>query len=284
MSAFKLVIPKGRIFDGVRQLLEDAGLKLTFSGRSYTPRTSDPRIESKIMKPQNIAQLIELGSHDAGFTGWDWIVETGARVVEVLDLGLDPVRIVSASTPEFIREGFPKGKIVVASEYENLSRRYLQERGVDFHFLRTHGATEAYPPQDADLIIDNTTTGQTLAEHGLDIMDVLLTSSTRFIADPRALEVAWKRDLIEELNMLFDAVLNARRRVMLEMNVPADKLDGIVRVLPCMRAPTVSPLYDGRGYAVKAAVPREQASSLIPLLKRLGASDILEYEFRKVVL
>ena len=284
MSAFKLVLPKGRIFEGVKQLLEDAGLKLSFSARSYFPRTSDPRIEAKIMKPQNIAQLVELGSHDAGFTGRDWIVETEARVVEIMDLGLDPVRIVSAASPDFIRKGSPREKIVVASEYENISRRYLSEKNWDFHFLRTHGATEAFPPQDADMIIDNTTTGQTLSEHGLKIVDILLPSSTRFIADARALEVGWKRDLIEELRLLFEAVLNARGRVLLEMNVPYEKLEGIVRVLPCLKAPTVAPLYDGFGYAVKAAVPREQAFALIPLLKRLGATDILEYEFRKVVL
>jgi ATP phosphoribosyltransferase len=200
-----------------------------------------------------------------------------------MDLGLDPVKIVSAAPAATVRQGFPAKKIVVASEYENISRRYLEEKRFDYHFLRTYGATEAYPPQDADMIIDNMMTGQTLLDHGLEVMDVLLESSTRFIAWEEVLLDGWKREKIEELKMLFSAVLNARRRVMLEMNVPRDKLEEVVGVLPCMRAPTVSPLYRDLGYAVKAAVPKEEAARIIPLLKRLGATDILEYEFRKVV-
>jgi ATP phosphoribosyltransferase len=284
MSKLKLVIPKGRIYDGVVGLLEDSGIRLSACRRQYAPPTNDARIEIKIMKPQNIAQLVELGSHDAGFTGYDWIVESGARVVEVMDLGLDPVKIVAAAPAAVVRQGFPERKIVIASEYENISRRYLEMKKFNYHFLRTYGATEAYPPQDADMIIDNTMTGETLAEHGLEIMDVLLESSTRFIACEESLKDAWKREKIEELKMLFSAVLYARQRVMLEMNVPEDKLQEIVRILPCMKAPTVSPLYQGMGYAVKAAVPKEDVAGLIPRLKRLGASDILEYKFRKVVL
>jgi ATP phosphoribosyltransferase len=283
MSRLKLVIPKGRIHNAVVELLADSGLRLTAGGWPYAPRTNSPEIEVKIMKPQNIAQLIELGSHDAGFTGYDWIVETGVRVAEIMDLGLDPVKIVSAAPAATVRQGFPAKKIVVASEYENISRRYLEEKRFDYHFLRTYGATEAYPPQDADMIIDNMMTGQTLLDHGLEVMDVLLESSTRFIAWEEVLLDGWKREKIEELKMLFSAVLNARRRVMLEMNVPRDKLEEVVGVLPCMRAPTVSPLYRDLGYAVKAAVPKEEAARIIPLLKRLGATDILEYEFRKVV-
>lgn len=281
MNKLKLVVPKGRIFAGVARLLEDSGIRIAECSRQYAPHVSDPEIEVKIMKPQNIAQVVEMGSHEAGFTGRDWIVETGARVSEVMDLGLDPVRIVAAAPgPAPVASG---RRLVVASEYENISRRYLEAKGVGYHFIRTYGATEAFPPYDADLIIDNTTTGRTLAEHGLAITDVLLESSTRFIANPAAMAGGWVGDKIDELKMLFAAVLDARKRVMLEMNVPSDKLDEVVRTLPCMRAPTVSTLYRGLGYAVKAAVPRDEAARLIPRLKRLGATDILEYEFRKVV-
>jgi ATP phosphoribosyltransferase len=279
----KLVVPKGRIFDGVAGLLEEAGIRLSACPRQYLPRSSDPEIEAKIMKPQNISQLVELGAHDAGFTGYDWIVETDSKVEEIMDLGLDPVKLVAAA-PAALRKNPVRGrKIVVASEYENICRRYLDRKGDAYHFIRTFGATEAYPPEDADMIVDNTTTGQTLLEHGLEIVDVLLESSTRFIANPAALADKWKREKIEELKMLFEAVLNARRRVMLEMNVPSDKLDEIVSQLPCMRSPTVSSLYQGGGYAVKVAVLKEETSKLIPRLKKLGATDILEYEFRKVV-
>ena len=280
----KVIIPKGRMFNQAARLLEDAGIAVTANGRSYVPSLGDPEIEAKIMKPQNIARLVELGSHDIAFTGRDWVVETGARVEEIMDLGFDPVRLVAAVPCSTDPDGLRGRRIVVASEYERISRAFLEERGYDYLFIRTHGATEAYPPQDADMIIDNTSTGHTLREHGLKILAEIMASSTLFIAGPAALENPWKRERIEELRMLFAAVLNARERVMLEMNVPPDKLEEIVRILPCMRSPTVAPLHKESGYSVKAAVRKGEVRRLIPMLKKSGASDILEYEFRKVIL
>ena len=201
-----------------------------------------------------------------------------------MDLGFDPVRLVAAVPCTTDPDGLHGRRIVVASEYERISRAFLEERGYDYLFIRTHGATEAYPPQDADMIIDNTSTGHTLHEHGLKILAEIMASSTLFIAGAAALDDPWKRDRIDELRTLFTAVLNARERVMLEMNVPPDKLEEIVRILPCMRAPTVAPLHRDSGYSVKSAVRKGEVRRLIPLLKKIGASDILEYEFRKVIL
>lgn len=280
----KLLIPKGKIFPAVANLLLEAGLFLEVDDRAYYPRTGDPQIEAKLMKPQNIAQLVEIGSHDAGFTGYDWIVETGASVEEILDTGFDPVEIVSAAPTATSKEQLRTRRLIVASEYENISRKYLEKEKFGYVFIRTYGATEAFPPQDADLIIDNTSTGKTLKENGLKIIDRILSSSTRFIANPPALQDPWKKEKIGELNMLFESVLNARERVMLEMNLPKDKLEEIVPVLPCMRAPTVSLLYDEKGYAVKVAVRKKEATKLIPLLKKMGATDILEYEIKKVII
>jgi ATP phosphoribosyltransferase len=236
------------------------------------------------MKPQNIPQLIEIGAHDLGFTGYDWIVETAAQIEEILDLGFDRVKIVSAAPSTVTREELKSRKIIVASEYENISRAYLNRENFNYIFVRTYGATEAFPPEDADLIIDNTATGQTLKENGLKIVDVLFTSSTKLIANPASLKDSWKKEKIEEIVMLITSVLQARERVMLEMNVPADRLEEIVKILPCMRSPTVSTLFNEQGYAVKVAVLKKEATRLIPLLKKLGATDILEYEFRKVVI
>ncbi|MBC7364419.1 MAG: ATP phosphoribosyltransferase [Candidatus Aminicenantes bacterium] len=283
-NKLKILIPKGRIFSSVSKLLQETNLVQEINERSYFPICSDPDLEAKLMKPQNIPRLIEIGAHDLGFTGYDWVVETEAKVEELLDLGLDRVKIVSAAPTSFTKEQLKARKIIAASEYENISRNYLRKEGFDFLFLRTYGATEAFPPEDADLIIDNMATGQTLRENGLKIIDEIFPSSTRLIANPASLTTPWKKEKIEEILMLITSVLNARRRVMLEMNVPADKLEEIVRVLPCMRAPTVAPLFKERGYAVKAAVFKEETSRLIPLLKKLGATDILEYEFRKVVI
>ena len=283
MKKIKMLIPKGRIYRKIAELLQDSNVPLTSNDRMYIPKIDDPEIEAKIMKPQNIAQIVELGSHDVGFTGYDWIAESGAEVTEIMDLGLDPVKIVAAVPSGSDEESLLKRKIVVASEYENISRKFLKDRGYEFLLIRTYGASEAFPPLDADMIIDNSSTGQTLMDHGLEVIAELMDSSTRFIANPRALEDPIKAEKIQEMKMLFEAVLNARCRVMLEMNVPSDRLDGIVAVLPCMRAPTVAPLYKERGYAVKVAVKREETVKLIPLLKKMGATDILEFEFKKVI-
>lgn len=284
MKKIKMVIPKGRIFDNIAKLLDDSGIMLETNDRVYIPHVGDSEIEAKIMKPQNIAQLIELGSHDIGFTGWDWIVETEAQVLKLMDLKFDPVKVVAAIPEKMSENDLRKKKIVVASEYEKISKYYLNKNNFNFILLRTFGATEVFPPQDADMIIDNISTGQTLKEHKLKIFDEIMNSSTFFIANAQAMEDSWKRDKIEELKMLFTAVLNAKDRVMLEMNVSQDKLEVVVKNLPCMRAPTVAPLYNDEGYAIKVAVKRAEIAKLIPSLKRLGATDILEYDFRKVIL
>ena len=278
-----MIIPKGRIFANTVELLDQSGIKINSNSRHYIPHVSLPELEAKIMKPQNIAQVIEIGSHDIGFTGYDWIVETGAEVEQILDLYLDPVRIVSAVPQGFKEQAITNQKIVVASEYKNISTRYLRSKKYDFLLIQTSGATEAFPPQDADMIIDNISTGRTLKEHGLKIKDEIMISSTRFISNKEALQDNWKREKIEELKMLFTAVLNAKERVMLEMNVPPEKLNSLVKIIPCMRSPTVSPLYAGQGYAVKVAVKKQETLKLIPLLKKIGATDILEYELKKVI-
>ncbi len=279
----KLVIPKGHIFQNVVELMDEASIMCSTNGRNYIPYLSDPEIEAKIMKPQNIGQLVELGAHDAGFTGIDWIEETGSQVEEIIDLGFDPVKIVAAVPDGMSISQLKAKKVIVATEYVNIASRYLQQEGYDYFLIRTHGATEAYPPQDADMIIDNVSTGKTLRDHDLKIVDTIMSSSTRFICNKKSLQTDWKRIKIDELKMLFTAVLNARQRVMLEMNVPKEKLEDIVRVLPCMRAPTVSPLYQEEGFAVKAAVPKKEIVKIIPQLKKMGATDILEYDFTKVI-
>ncbi|MGB4704983.1 MAG: ATP phosphoribosyltransferase [Candidatus Saccharicenans sp.] len=283
-NKFKILIPKGRLFSAVAKLLHDTGLFPEITDQTYLIPSADPEIKAKLMKPQNIPDLVELGSYDAGFTGFDWILEKNARVEIIMDLGFNPVRIVSATARQNSIRKLKNRKIIVASEYKNLAEKYLEEKGFDYHFIRTFGATEAYPPEDADIIIDNTATGRTLKENGLKIVDVILHSSTRLIINPSIISDSWKKEKLEEILTLIKAVLNARERVMLEMNVGADKLEEIVKILPCMRAPTVAPLYNGTGYAVKVAVKKKQVPRLIPMLKKLGATDILEYEFRKVII
>lgn len=283
MKKLRIVLPKGRLLDNTVRLFEDAGISIQFSQRLYRPVLDDPELEIKIMKPQNIAKLIELGSHDAGFTGYDWVIETSADIVEMLDIKADPVKIVAVVHTSMTEETLCSRKIKVASEYENITKKYLEKKKYEYLFLRTYGATEVFPPDDADIIIDNISTGKTIEEHNLRIIDHILDSSTRFYANKEALKDSFKSEKLEELKMLFQAVLDARERVMLEMNVPREKFEEVVRILPCMRAPTIAPLYGELGYAVKVAVKKDEARKLIPLLKKLGATDILEYKFNKVI-
>lgn len=283
MEKLKILLPKGRIYDNVVSLFSGSGISVNLPDRAYRPTVNQDDLEAKVMKPQNIGKLLELGSHDVGFTGRDWILETGADVVEVMDLGFDRVKIVAAVPNEIDDEELKKRRIIVATEYTNIASKWLEEKKIKNMVVRTYGATEVFPPDDADMIVDNTATGRTLKENGLRIVDTLMTSSTCMFASKEALADEWKRKKINELKMLFAAVLDARDRVMLEMNVSKARFADLVAGLPSMRSPTVSPLYGDDGYAVKIAVKKCEVPSLMPRLKELGAADILEYELRKVM-
>lgn len=281
-----LALPKGRMEEAVRRLLTDAGISLTFDRRGYRPSLSLDGFETKILKPQNIVEMLQAGSRDVGFAGADWVAEKGADavLVELLDTGLDPVRIVAAAAPDFLQGGRPRpGGFVVATEYERLTRRWLAGRDYDGRVVRSYGATEVFPPEDADCVVDNTATGTTLRANGLAIFDEVLRSSTRLYANARALEDPGKRALVEHLALLARSVLDARRRVMVEVNVPGDRLEQVVAVLPCMREPTIAPLHHAAGFAVKAAVPRADLPALIRALKERGGTDIVVFEIAQLV-
>ncbi|MCL1931645.1 MAG: ATP phosphoribosyltransferase [Treponema sp.] len=282
-NKLRLLIPKGRIFDSVARLFAEAGFPIALADRTYRPSLGADWIDAKIMKPQNVGELLELGSHDAGFTGIDWIQESGANVAEIIDLGMDKVKIVAAVPQSVDLAALRSQKLVAATEYVNLAQRWLDASGYRYRILRTYGATEVFPPDDADMIIDNTSSGQTLRDNGLKIIDTLLESSTRFFASHAALADPEKRGRIEELAMLFHAVLEGRDRVMLEMNIPKDRFDAAIKGLPAMRSPTVAPLFGDDGYAVKIAVKKHEVPDIIPRLKKLGILDIVEYDLRKVV-
>jgi len=271
-----LALPKGRIAEEVERLLADAGWRVTGSERDYRPRCARERVVIKRMKSQNIPQLLQEGRHDIGFAGWDWALETGAEVDEVMDLGTNPVRIVAAA-PKATADAWPvtDRRLVIATEYVRLAEQWAAAQGVEATIIRTYGATEVFPPEDADLIIDNSATGATLRENGLAEIDVLLRSSTRLFARPGLRDEPERWARVQDLCLLLRASLDARGRVMLECNVSDDRLDAIIERLPCMRAPTVSQLWGEAGHAVKAAVPRDEIPVLLPDLRRLGATDII---------
>ena len=188
MDKLKILLPKGRIYYNVVELFNGAGISIKLPERAYRPTVNQDDLEAKVMKPQNIGKLLELGAHDVGFTGRDWIEETSADVEEIMDLGFDKVRIVAA-VPNAIDDNQLKSKrVIVATEYENISKRWLDSEKIDSLVVRTYGATEVFPPDDADMIIDNTATGRTLVENGLRIVDTIMTSSTRMFASKEAMK------------------------------------------------------------------------------------------------
>ncbi len=172
---------------------------------------------------------------------------------------------------------------MVATEYERITGAWLDRRGFDGRIVRSYGATEVFPPEDADCIVDNTATGATLKANGLVIFDELMRSSTRLYACPRSLDQPAKRARIEHFVVLVRSVLDARKRVMLEVNVPADRLEGVVAILPCMREPTIAPLHHDAGFAVKAAVPRADLPELIRAIKEQGGTDIVVFSIAQIV-
>ncbi len=285
MKKLNLVIPKGRIFDQVKDLMSEAGVQLFLSGRGLRPATNKEDLIVKIMKPRNIPNLLALGRHDIGFSGDDWILESKANhhLTTILPLGFNPVNIVAAIPENLTLESLKKRKIVVVSEYEKIAKSWLDEQGFDYQLLTVHGATEVYPPEDADMIIDNTSTGNTLRDNNLKIVASLMQSATNFVATTSAMNDPWKSEKILELKMLFEAILLGRNKSMIEMNIPLDKED-ILDKLPSLKSPTVMPLANKAGYAVKITIDTQDVPSLLPKLKKWGASDILEYNLSKVIL
>ncbi len=276
-TALRLALPKGRMQSAVLQLLADAGIHVTLSERGYRPRSTPAGLEVKLLKPQNIVQMLTQGSRDLGFAGADWVEEQQARdLVEVLDTGLDPVRVVAAAPSSLLVRGrLPDRPLVIASEYERITCRWMEDRRLNARFVRSYGATEVFPPEDADCIVDNTATGSTLAANDLTVVDELLRSSTRLYAQPGAMADPQKRQAIDRLALLLKSVLEARQRVMLEVNVESPRLQQVIDVLPAMQAPTVAPLHYESGYAVKAAVRCTELPDLIPRIKACGGKDLV---------
>lgn len=279
-----LGLPKGRMWDGVSALLRDAGLPVRTTSRQYRPLVGFEGLSVKMLKPQNIVEMLHAGSRDLGFAGADWVEEKRVDLVELLDTGLDPVRVVAAAPASILQAGrLPDEGLTIATEYQALGAAWLERTGRRATLVRSYGATEVFPPEDADAIIDNTATGATLEANGLVVTDVIMRSTTRLYAHPAAMENPAKRPRIEALVLLLRSVLDARRRVMLEVNIAGDRLAELVGVLPAMRQPTVSPLHGNGNFAVKVAAPRRDLPELIPLIKAHGGTDIVITNIAQIV-
>lgn len=285
-AAIRLGLPKGRMQAGVLALLGDAGIGVRIAERSYRPSLAWPGFEAKLLKPQNVVEMLQAGSRDVGFAGADWVAEMEADLVELLDTGLDPVRVVAAAPSALAAGGELQAvgrSLVVASEYVRLSGAWIDREALKASLVRSYGATEAFPPEDADVIVDNAATGATLRRNGLVVVDTLMRSSTRLYANRAALSDEAKAPRIRDFAMLLESVLEARNRVMLELNVSEDAFERVIAALPCMRRPTVARLHGEAAYSVRAAVPREGLPELLVRVRGLGATDLVVAQPRQIV-
>ncbi|HJR45110.1 MAG TPA: ATP phosphoribosyltransferase [Actinomycetota bacterium] len=288
----KLVLPKGSLERATFELFEAADLKVTRgSDREYRGRIEDPRIDSvAVLRPQEIPTYVEDGFFDLGVTGEDWVAETGADVVPVTALEYSkqtdlPVKVVLAVPREsgITEPGQIKPDSRISTEFPNLTKTYFERLDIPVRIFLSYGATEAKVPSIVDAIVDLTETGATLRRQGLEIIDVLLESRTQLIANPAAYEDPAKREAIDELTILLRGAIDARGRVLMKLNVESANLDAVVKLLPAMRAPTVSALAEEGYYAVETIVPKKSINVLIPQLKAVGAEDIVELPITKIV-
>lgn len=290
MDKLKILLAKGRIYESVYELLSDVGISIHLPDRTYFPTTNQEDLAFQVVKPQIVSLLLANNKADMGFSGKDWVYENGCQddVVEIMDLGFDPVRIVAAIPEARDFDKLLKSPVTIATEYQALSRKWVEEKKINGTIFRTWGTSEGFVQDNEDsiaqILIDNTSTGSSLKANRLKIVDTLMESSTRMYASKTAMADPAKKQKIMELKMLFETVLNARSRVMLEMNCAEDKFDTLIKGIPSMKSPTVSPLFGGNGYAIKIAVKKSEVPTLLPKLQSLGATDIVEYELRKVML
>jgi ATP phosphoribosyltransferase len=288
----RLVLPKGSLERATLDLFEAADLTVRRSSDvDYRATIDDPRVaEVRILRPQEIPTYVAEGLYDLGVTGRDWIEETASEVVSLGQLRYSksterPFSIVLAvaeDAPWQSVEALPNG-VRVSTEYPQLARRYLADRGVRADVRLSYGATEAKVPDVADAVVEGTETGRALRAAGLRVVDTVLTSYTELIANPAAQADPARRHAMGQLKTLLDGALEARGRVLLKCNVPGDSLDKVIELLPSMKAPTVSQLFGSDGYAVETVVLKSGVNVLIPELRDAGATDILELPLSKIV-
>ncbi|MEA3276522.1 MAG: ATP phosphoribosyltransferase [Pseudomonadota bacterium] len=288
-KSLRIGIPKGSLQETTKKLFALAGFNLRISGRSYYPDIDDPEIQCILIRPQEMARYVELGVLDCAITGLDWILETGADVVELADLkapwpNYGTVRWVMASKEgsELDSVGDLEGKRI-ATEAVGMTQRFLKEHGVRADVEFSWGATEVKPPILADAIVDVSETGSSLRANSLKVMHVVLESTPRFIGNHEALGNDWKSSKIERLLMLLKGAIAAATRVTLAMNVHRDRVDEVLGLLPALGTPTVSTLADENWVDVSTVVEEKLVRSLIPRLSAAGARGIIEMPINKII-
>lgn len=285
----KLGIPAGSLKDSTAELFERAGYKIKFSSRSYFPTVNDDEIECMLIRAQEMARYVANGILDAGITGHDWVLETNADVHEVCELVFSKVSRRPVRWVLCVPEDSPiktvkdlEGKRI-ATEAVGLTTNYLKQHGVNAEVEFSWGATEVKPPKLADAIVEVTETGSSLRANNLRILDEVIQSTTRFIANPKSYTDEWTKNKIENIALMLQSCLAAEGKVGLMMNVHREQLDAVVDILPALQTPTVSHLSDPDWIAVNTIVEEKLVRTAVPQLKAAGAKGIVEYPISKII-
>ena len=287
--AIVLGLPKGSLQESTFALFKRAGFNVTCSSRSYIPTIDDPEIKCRLLRPQEMSRYVELGLLDAGICGYDWVYENGSDVQEVCELNYskstsNPVRwVVAVPNDSKIKKVKDLNGKRISTEAVGLTKRYLKKNGVKADVEFSWGATEVKAPELVDAIVDLTETGSSLRANNLHILDTILISTTRLIANRKSWNNAAKRAKIEQLRMLLLGALDAQKRVLLKLNAPAKNLEKIVKALPALHAPTVNKLNDPDWFAVETVVEERLVRDLIPTLRKAGATGLIELALNKVI-
>jgi len=285
----RLGLPKGSLQETTHELFTRAGFQLRIRSRSYYPEIDDPEIECILIRAQEMARYVDQGVLDAGITGLDWTLENRAKVKELADLkapwpNYGMVRwVVAVKNDSKIRKPKDLEGKRIATEVMNLSKRYLKSHGVKADVEFSWGATEVKPPVLADAIIDVTETGSSLRANDLRILDTVVESTPRFIANPESCTDAWKMRKMDRLVMVLKGAINAADRAGLMMNVPADRLEEVLALLPALATPTISHLSDEKWVAVNTVIEESIVKDLFPRLSEAGARGIVEYPLNKII-
>jgi len=285
----KLGIPAGSLQEATAELFRKAGYRIQFASRSYYPSIDDPEIHCTLIRAQEMPRYVQDGKLDCGLTGFDWIVENDAKVIEMSELIFSkvsrrPVRWVLAVPEDSPIKG-PKdlqGKRI-ATEVVELTRRWLASHGVTAHVEFSWGATEVKPPHLADAIVDVTETGSSLRANNLRIVAEILQSTTRFISNQAAFDDPWKRQKMEDMLLMVKGALEAEGKVGLMMNVKRSDLDHVISVLPALQNPTISSLSDPNWVALNTIIDESRVRVIIPQLRQAGARGIVEYPISKII-
>lgn len=285
----KLGVPAGSLQEATGELFRKAGYKITFASRSYYPAVDDPEIHCTLIRAQEMPRYVQDGSLDCGLTGYDWILENNARVVELAELVFSkvsrrPVRWVLAVPNDSPVQGVKdlQGKRV-ATEVVNLTRRWLAQHGVEANVEFSWGATEVKPPKLADAIVEVTETGSSLRANNLRIVAELLQSTTRFITNERSYADPWKKQKMDDLVLMLRGAMAAEGKVGLMMNARTDSLPAVLKILPALQTPTISTLADATWVAVNTILDENTVRHIIPQLKAAGACGIVEYPLNKII-